>query len=320
MHTRGCLVVLEFAVCREQARGYKSADVCGIESKTMNAPSMEIIRGFVSTALAEDVGAGDITTEVSVPADLAGTATIIAKEPGVVAGLALVSAVFRELGGHSQPIVSDGDVVTTGQRVCVIDGPARAILTGERTALNFLQKLSGIATLTRQFVEAIAGTKAQILDTRKTTPTLRLLEKYAVAAGGGTNHRLGLFDAAMFKDNHRVILARLGPAALAQAVAAARQRQANLPVIIEADTLADVEAALAAGANHILLDNMSLDELREAVALVAGRAQLEASGGVRLATVRAIAETGVDFISVGALTHSARAMDFSLEMQTTDAG
>ena len=280
--------------------------------------SATLIQNIVRTALAEDVGAGDITTEVSIPADLSGTATILAQEPCVVAGLALVDAVFRELHGHLRPLVSDGEIVEPAQRVCVITGPARAILTGERTALNFLQKLSGIATLTRQFVEAVAGTKAQILDTRKTTPTLRALEKYAVAAGGGTNHRLGLFDAAMFKDNHRVILARLGTGALGQAVAAARLRQHNLPIIIEADTLADVESALAAGANHILLDNMSLDELRESVQLVAGRAQLEASGGVRLATVRAIAETGVDYISVGALTHSARALDFSLEMQTTD--
>ena len=280
--------------------------------------SVPLIQNIVRTALAEDVGAGDITTEVSVPADLSGTATIIAKEPCVVAGLALVDVVFRELHGHVRPLVSDGEIVEPAQRVCVITGPARAILTGERTALNFLQKLSGIATLTRQFVEAVAGTKAQILDTRKTTPTFRALEKYAVAAGGGTNHRLGLFDAAMFKDNHRVILARLGPAALGQAVTAARNRQPNLPIIIEADTLADVESALAAGANHILLDNMSLDELRESVQWVAGRAKLEASGGVHLATVRGIAETGVDFISVGALTHSARAMDFSLEMQTTD--
>ena len=284
----------------------------------MNALSIETIRGIVRTALAEDVGAGDITTQVSVPADMAGAATIIAKEPCVVAGLAIVEAVFRELNGQVQSDVRDGDRVVTGQRICEINGPARAILTGERTALNFLQQLSGVATLTRHFVTAVAGTKAQILDTRKTTPTLRLLEKYAVATGGGTNHRLGLFDAAMFKDNHRVILARLGPSALAQAVVDVRRRQPNIPVIIEADTLADVETALAAGANQILLDNMSLDELREAVGMVAGRAKLEASGGVRLETVRAIAEAGVDYISVGALTHSAPAVDFSLEMHTTD--
>ena len=286
----------------------------------MTTLTVELIQNIVRTALAEDVGAGDITTEVSVPSDMPGVAAIIAKEPCVVAGLALVEAVFRELVGNAKPLVRDGEVVTVGQRVCDIDGPARAILTGERTALNFLQQLSGIATLTRQFVEAVAGTKAQILDTRKTTPTLRVLEKYAVAAGGGTNHRMGLFDAAMFKDNHRVILARLGPTALAHAVAAVRQRQPNIPVIIEADTLDDAEMALVAGANHILLDNMSLDELRDAVRLVAGRAKLEASGGVRLATVHDIAATGVDYISVGALTHSARAMDFSLEMQTMDIG
>ena len=276
----------------------------------------ELIQNIVRTALAEDIGAGDITTEVSVPADLPGTATIIAKEPCVVAGLALVEAVFRELAGTAHSLVRDGEVVAAGQRVCTITGPARAILTGERTALNFLQQLSGIATLTRQFVSAIAGTKAQILDTRKTTPTLRVLEKYAVATGGGTNHRLGLFDAVMIKDNHRAILARLGPTALAQAVAEARRRQPGIPVVIEADTLDDVTAALAAGANHILLDNMTLDELRDAVQLVDGRAKLEASGGVRLATVRAIAVTGVDYISVGALTHSAPAVDFSLEMTT----
>ena len=281
----------------------------------MTTLSATLIQNIVRTALAEDVGAGDITTEVSVPADLSGTASIIAKEPCVVAGLALVDVVFRELSGHVRPLVSDGDVVEPAQRVCVITGPARAILTGERTALNFLQKLSGIATLTRQFVEAVAGTKTQILDTRKTTPTFRALEKYAVAAGGGTNHRLGLFDAAMFKDNHRVILARLGPTALGQAVAAARLRQPNLPVIIEADTLADVESARAAGANHILLDNKSLEELRAAVEWVAGRAKLEASGGIRLATVRAIAETGVDFISVGALTHSAKSVDIALDFE-----
>ena len=283
----------------------------------MTTLPVELIQNIVRTALAEDVGAGDITTEVSVPADMPGTATIVAKELCVVAGLALVDAVFLELAGNVKLLVRDGAVVEDGQRVCEIAGPARAILTGERTALNFLQQLSGIATLTRQFVEAVAGTKAQILDTRKTTPTLRLLEKYAVAAGGGTNHRLGLFDAVMIKDNHRLILARLGSTALAQAVATARHRQPDISVIIEADTLADVEAALAAGANHILLDNMSLDELREAVRLVAGRAKLEASGGVRLATVRDIAETGVDYISVGALTHSARAVDFSLEMTNT---
>ena len=169
--------------------------------------------------------------------------------------------------------------------------------------------------MTRQFVDAVAGTKAKILDTRKTTPTFRVLEKYAVAAGGGENHRMGLFDAVMIKDNHRAVLARLGPKALGDAVAAARKNHPNAPIIIEADTLEQVEEALAAGAGHILLDNMTPDELREAVTLVGGRAKTEASGGVRMSTITAIAKSGVDFISIGALTHSARAIDFSLEVQ-----
>ncbi|MGD0017525.1 MAG: carboxylating nicotinate-nucleotide diphosphorylase [Verrucomicrobiia bacterium] len=282
----------------------------------MNVLSFEIIQAIVRAALAEDVGAGDITTEAAIPSDARAEAAIVAKEPCVVAGLALVEAVFHELNSKVQIklLVNEGDIVAKGTRVCSLAGSARAILTGERTALNFLQRLSGIATLTREFVEAVAGTKAKILDTRKTTPTLRLLEKYAVAAGGGTNHRMGLFDAIMIKDNHRVILARLGPKALGRVVAVARKNHPEVPIIIEADTLEQVEEAIVAGADHILLDNMTSDELREAVKLVAGRAKTEASGGVRLANVRAIAETGVDYISVGALTHSAPAVDFSLEL------
>jgi nicotinate-nucleotide pyrophosphorylase (carboxylating) len=274
------------------------------------------MKSIVRAALAEDVGAGDVTTECAVPADLQAQAAMVAKEPCVVAGLPLVATVFAELNRSVQVklLVEEGERVAGGQSVCQLTGPARAILAGERTALNFLQRLSGIATLTRQFVDAVAGTQTTILDTRKTTPTLRVLEKYAVAVGGGQNHRLGLFDAMMIKDNHRAILARLGPTALAGAVAAARQRDARLPVIIEADTLEDVDRALAVGADHILFDNMTPDQLREAVRLVAGRARTEASGGVRLANVRELAETGVDYISVGALTHSARAVDFSLEV------
>jgi nicotinate-nucleotide pyrophosphorylase (carboxylating) len=271
----------------------------------------EQIRNIVRAALAEDVGAGDITTDCAVPARLRAEAVIVAKEPCVVAGLALVEAVFAELDRDIavKRLVEDGDVAEVGQRVCLISGRARPILTGERTALNFLQRLSGIATLTRQFVEAVAGTKAKILDTRKTTPTLRALEKYAVAVGGGENHRMGLFDAVMIKDNHRALLSRLS-----DVVAAARKNHPQAPVIIEADTLEQTEEALAAGADQILLDNMTPDELREAVRLVAGRAQTEASGGIRLSNVREIAATGVDYISIGALTHSARAANFSLEV------
>jgi nicotinate-nucleotide pyrophosphorylase (carboxylating) len=276
----------------------------------------ELIHNLVRAALAEDVGAGDITTETAIPSDQRAEACIIAEEPCVVAGLPLVKEVFVQVDRAIvvKLLVDEGEVVEAGARVCVLTGPARGILTGERTALNFLQRLSGVATLTRRFVDEIAGSTARILDTRKTTPTLRILEKYAVAIGGGTNHRMGLYDAVMIKDNHRVILARLGPKALGDAVAAARKKHPNAPVIVEADTLEQVEEALVAGANHVLLDNMTPDELREAVVLAAGRAKTEASGGVRLDTVAAIAATGVDHISVGALTHSARAVDFSLEL------
>jgi nicotinate-nucleotide pyrophosphorylase (carboxylating) len=282
----------------------------------MNTLSPELVGNLVRAALAEDIGAGDITTETAIPSDQRAGACIIAKEPCVVAGLPLVKDVFAQIDRAIvvKLLVDEGEVVEAGARVCVLTGPARGILTGERTALNFLQRLSGIATLTRRFVDEIAGTTARILDTRKTTPTLRILEKYAVAIGGGTNHRMGLYDAVMIKDNHRVILARLGPKALGDAVASARKQHPNAPVIIEADTLEQVEEALDAGANHILLDNMTPDELHEAVVLAAGRAKTEASGSVMLNTVRAIAATGVDYISVGALTHSARAVDFSLEL------
>lgn len=282
----------------------------------MNPLTPETIESLVLTALAEDVGGGDITTESAIPADLIATAVIIAKEPCVVAGLPLVEAVFGKLDARVavKLSVQDGDLMEIRQRVAELTGPARTILTGERVALNFLQRLSGIATLTREFVETVNGTKARILDTRKTTPTLRALEKYAVAVGGGQNHRMGLFDAVMIKDNHRAILARLGSQALSDTVANARKLHPEAPIIIEADTLEQVEEALAAGANHILLDNMTPDELREAVKLVAGRAKTEASGGIRLANAADIAATGVDYISVGALTHSARAVDFSLEI------
>ncbi|NQU10383.1 carboxylating nicotinate-nucleotide diphosphorylase [bacterium] len=282
----------------------------------MRALPPETIENVVRAALAEDVGAGDLTSECAIPAEVRAAARLVARDPGVVAGLPLVEAVFRQLdpGLTIECGVADGAVVAADAEIARLRGRARPLLTGERTALNFLQRLSGVATLTRQFVEAVAGTNATIRDTRKTTPTLRALEKYAVAVGGGENHRLGLFDAVMIKDNHRAVLARLGAGALSDAVRAARRRQPPVPVIVEADTLDEVEQAVAAGADQVLLDNMSVDELREAVRLVGGRARTEASGGVRLSTVRAIAETGVDYISIGALTHSARAVDVSLEL------
>jgi nicotinate-nucleotide pyrophosphorylase (carboxylating) len=274
------------------------------------------IRPIVRAALAEDIGPADITTESTIPARVRARATIIAKTTAIVAGLPLVEAVFAELDPTVRftPLLHDGDRANPGDHICAITSSARAILSGERTALNFLQRLSGIATFTRAFVEAVAGTKAKILDTRKTTPTLRALEKYAVAVGGGHNHRMGLFDAIMIKDNHRLLLARTGPGALADAVANARKLHPNAPITIEADSLEQVREALAAGADRILLDNMTPEQLREAVTLIAGRAKTEASGGITLANVAEIAATGVDYISVGALTHSAPAANFSLEI------
>ena len=276
----------------------------------------DYVRNLARMALAEDVGAGDITSECAIPAEARAGAVIIAKQAGVVAGMPLVEAVFQQVDDKLKfdPRVADGEPVGVGAEVCRISGAARSILTGERIALNFLQQLSGIATLTRQFVDAVKGTGVTILDTRKTTPTLRLLEKYAVVVGGGENHRMGLFDAMMIKDNHRVVLARLGSGAIGDAVRNVRRQYPHAPVVIEADTLEQVNEALAAGADQILLDNMSCDEMIEAVRLVGGRAKTEASGGVTLATVADIARTGVDYISIGALTHSAPALDFSLDM------
>jgi nicotinate-nucleotide pyrophosphorylase (carboxylating) len=270
----------------------------------------ETLDRIVAAALAEDVGTGDVTTEAIVDESATATATLVVREAGVVAGLEAVEAVFRALEPTVEltHLARDGDAVTAGTAVAQVTGPARAILTGERTALNFLGRLSGIATLTRRYVDEVAGTGAAILDTRKTTPGLRLLEKQAVAAGGGRNHRFGLFDAILIKDNH---LRAAG--SVPEAVSRARDLS-DLPVEVECDTLAQVSEALAAGADAILLDNMTTAELRAAVELVAGRARLEASGGITLDNVRAVAETGVDEISIGALTHSARSLDVSLEL------
>ena len=267
---------------------------------------MELTSVDVRGWLAEDVGAGDATSNAVIDDDAVCTAQILAKEPGVVAGLRAVAAVFEALGARLEPLAADGDHVDPGP-IARVEGPARAVLTGERLALNLLGRLSGIATLTRRYVESVDGTGARILDTRKTAPGLRDLEKEAVRAGGATNHRFGLDDGVLIKDNHL----RLAPS-IADAVR--RARSTGLPVEVECDTLAQVGEALAAGADRILLDNMTPDELRAAVSLAAGRTELEASGGVSLETVRAVAETGVDFVSVGALTHSARALDVSLEV------
>ncbi len=247
-----------------------------------------------------------------------GSALMVAREPLVVCGLPVAEAVFKELcvKVEIERQAEDGQKAGRGQTLLRLRGPAGAMLTGERVALNFVQRLSGVATLTARFVEAVAGTRARILDTRKTTPGLRQLEKYAVVCGGGTNHRVGLFDRVLIKDNHLAALRLEPPNAIEAAVRRAREKYPKLEVEVEADTLEQVEQALLAKADVILLDNMSNEDLRAAVWLVNGRARTEASGGVALASVRAIADTGVDFISVGALTHSARAMDIALDFET----
>lgn len=268
----------------------------------------------VAHALAEDLGAGDVTSEATVPEGAKARARIVQKEAGVVFGLAVVAETMRQCG------VEDVDnLVVEGQwredvpaEVLLASGPAKGLLAAERTALNFLGHLSGIATLTARYVEAVAGTRAVILDTRKTTPGLRVLEKAAVAAGGGQNHRMGLYDAVLIKENH---IALAG--SLAKAVLAARSAHPDLPVEVECRTVLESGYALGTGADRLLLDNMTSEELREAVALRdaergAEGPPLEASGGVDLDTVREIAETGVDYISVGALTHSASTLDFSM--------
>ena len=264
----------------------------------------------VRDALAEDVGGGDVTTEALFEASAVGIAELLVKERGVLCGLAAAEAVFRFLddGAEFEPLARDGDLVEPSP-VARVQGRLRALLTGERAALNLLGRLSGVATLTRRYADAVAGTGARILDTRKTTPGLRELEKYAVACGGGTNHRLGLYDAVLVKDNH----IRLA-GGIAAAVGRLRAAGTGLPIQVEAETLDDVREALALGVDSILLDNMPPETLRQAVALAGGRVPLEASGGVTLESVRAVAETGVDFVSIGALTHAARSLDVSMEV------
>lgn len=281
------------------------------------ALSVREIESAVRRALAEDIGRGDATTLALVPASRQAAAAMVARRPLTVAGLEFAERAFRRLSGkvRVERHVRDGTAVEAGATLLRVTGPARALLTAERTALNFVQRLSGVATLTAQYVAAVAGTGAQILDTRKTTPGWRRFEKYAVKCGGGRNHRIGLFDLILVKDNHLVALHHARPNPVAAAVRRARTACPRLQVEVEADTLAQVRQAVEAGADIILLDNMAVPALRAAVRLVAGRARTEASGGVNLDTVRAIAETGVDFISVGALTHSAPAVDIALDFE-----
>ena len=266
----------------------------------------------VGAALAEDMGSGDLTA-LLIPADAIARATIVCRTDAVLCGQAWLEACFRRLDARATVswLVAEGTRIAPGTRICEIRGQARALLTAERTALNFLQTLSAVATVTRRYVEAVKGTRAAIVDTRKTLPGLRLAQKHAVRTGGGVNHRLGLYDGILIKENHIAAAGSL-PAAMQEA---RRVAPAGVWIQVEAESLAQLEQALSAGANMILLDNMTLDQLREAVKITAGRAQLEASGGITLDNVRAIAETGVDRISIGSLTKDIKAVDLSMRFQ-----
>jgi nicotinate-nucleotide pyrophosphorylase (carboxylating) len=268
------------------------------------------IEANVRRALLEDVGGGDITAQL-IPAQRLAKATIISRDAAVIAGTAWVDAVFRQLDPrvavHWQ--VADGDRVKPDQTLFHLEGPARSLLTGERSALNFLQMLSGVATRARYFADMVSGTQVKLLDTRKTLPGLRLAQKYAVTCGGCHNHRIGLYDAFLIKENH---IAACG--GIAEAVAAAHRIAPGKPVEIEVESLAELGMALDAGADIIMLDELSLDDMREAVRLTAGRARLEASGGINDDTLRVIAETGVDYISIGAMTKDVKAVDLSMRL------
>ena len=279
--------------------------------------SKEHVEQAVGSALAEDLASGDITTDLLVQSDLVGKASILVKRDGVLVGIDVAKEVFRQVDPslHFKALVKDGARVRKGDVVATVEGKVASILKAERTALNFLQHLSGIATETARYVDAVSGTKAVITDTRKTIPGLRLVEKYAVRAGGGRNHRLNLGDGVLIKDNHLATL-RSCEVGLEEAVKKARKRAPRaMKVEVEVESVKQAQEALSAGADIIMLDNMNVKDMRRVVKLVQGRALLEASGGITLDNVRSVAEAGVDLISVGALTHSAKALDISLEVE-----
>lgn len=271
------------------------------------------VESLIRQALAEDIASGDVTTLATVPAEATGSGWIVAREPLVVAGSKVAARVFQQVdaGLRTAVLLTDGDRALSGDRILQVEGSLAAMLRAERTALNFLQRLSGIATLTRAFVDKVAGARARILDTRKTTPGLRILEKQAVRAGGGHNHRFGLYDGVLVKDNH---IAAAG--GIAQALTAIWNRVPHtLRIQVEVETLEQLDQILAAGVDAVLLDNMEPELMAEAVRRVDGRLLVEASGGITLDNVKQVAATGVDLISVGTITHSARAMNMNMEMQ-----
>lgn len=274
------------------------------------------IKQHVMAALSEDIGHGDATTEALITSDLSGRAQIIAHETLTIAGIALAKTVFIELDNEASidAHFEDGEEIQSGECILTVSAQLRSLLTGERTALNYLQRLSGIATQSAHYAKAVSGTGVLILDTRKTTPGWRLLEKYAVQCGGARNHRRGLDDMILIKDNHLAALS--GECAIAEAILRARQISPDLKIEVEAETLDQAQLATEAGADIVLLDNMTIEELRAAVKLIDGRAQTEASGGITMENIREVAETGVNYISAGALTHSARAVDISMKIES----
>ena len=287
-----------------------------------NTLSAQAVDEIVRRALVEDAPWGDLTSETLIPADARLTATLAARESGVLSGTAVFIAAMKltDPSTEVQSVVADGECFAKGQALASVSGSARAVLTAERVALNFVQRMSGIATLTAQFVAAVSGTHARITDTRKTTPGLRLLERYAVRCGGGHNHRYSLSDAVLAKDNHLAVLTANGTRDLTEALCEVRRALPHTAHLeVEVDRLDQIDALLAAGVDTIMLDNFSLEDMRTAVRQIGGRALVEASGGVNLETVSAIAATGVDIISVGALTHSARALDLGLDARIEGA-
>lgn len=278
----------------------------------LNQAITETIQNIIDRAFKEDIGPGDVTTNTVVAEDREAKASWIAKEGGIIAGFDIAEKAFQRLDHQLiwTTNVIDGDLVQEGETIAEIEGACRAILTAERFALNVVQRMSGIATMTRKFVDAIDGYPAQILDTRKTVPGLRLLDKYAVQAGGGTNHRMGLYDLAMIKDNHIV-----AAGSITSAVQSIRKSNVDIRIEIETTSLDQVKEAVAVGADIIMLDNMSTNQMKEAVTFTDGQADTEASGNITLDTVREVAATGVDYISVGALTHSVKAFDISQQVQ-----
>jgi len=274
---------------------------------------------LIESALREDVGAGDFTSDSIIAAGVSGEGQVLAKQEGIVAGLPVFFRVFQILDPNllCEPRIQDGSPVRSGQVLGTVRGSVRSLLKGERTALNFIQRLSGIASLTRAYATAVEGTGVKILDTRKTTPNLRFLEKYAVHAGGGENHRFGLHDMILIKNNHVNAAGGVSPA-VRRCLAFLKQKGLDLKIEVEARSLNEVDDALRHPVQRIMLDNMNPGEMREAVRLISGKAETEASGNIRLDNVRAVAETGVDFISVGALTHSAPALDISFRIEVME--